>query len=536
MNEPRILGRAWLKTWTVDGLVLIALLASVVASLWQGQYNIDHVHWGLMLSNAQDLTAGRTPYKEIFIQYGFLTTLIHGIAYAFAGGNLHALISVTAIAYAIGLWVVSVLGRSITKDATLSLYAVLTLLLLHPITICPWSNYLAFPLLMLGLYGVTVASSRAAVLFSGIAFGLAVLTREGLAPSVVLFLVGSIVIDLLARNRNGCESVRHAAFLFVGMLIPLLIFLLYLVRLDVVSYWVGLSWYLPKIYIETYFPHIAGLGAAKLLFQQISSGLLRLDVRWILISAMILANAFVLVLFLLKRRRLVSADSAKLALFSLLLISSALHLPEIFRIATGSAVGLINLYLLLKAARLQHLAFIGLAIPMLVTIAPEDSGENFSTTNYFFPSKQVIESATKVQEPTYFRGQRWDAEAQHFYGSIQNDLKEISRRCTVRYQYNYTYDVFLKVLSPFEQYQLAPFFTESRMSALRKDLDVDAKIRDHKDLVIFQQTPNASVSDFVPPPGFSAFKSYKTPRTNFLYRDNALLIIVPTDCLGSLAP
>ena len=429
-----------------------------------------------------------------------------------------------------------VLAKSLTRDVVLSVYIVLTLLLLHPITIYPWSNYLAFPALVLGLYGVTVARARAAALFAGVLFGLAILVREGLAPSVVLFLLGSILIDILTSRRSVRECVGRAALLLAGGALPVLAFVLYLVYLDVVSYWIGLSWYLPRIYIETYFPHMAGFGLAKPLLAQIVNGVARFDVRWILIGATLLANVSLLGLFVVNRHgRPARAANAKVALFSLLLISSALHLPEIFRIATGSAVGLINLYLLLKLVRLQHVAFIGLAAAMIVTIAPADSGENFSTTNYFFPSKEVIDSAGEVHTPADFRGQRWDVEARSFYANIENDLKDIARHCAVRYQYNYTYDVFLKVLSPFEQYQLAPFFTEGRMSAVRKDFGLEAKLREHRDIVLFQQTPNADVAAFVPPPGFSVFRHYKTPRTNFLYRDNALLILVPTECAESLA-
>ena len=536
MNEQRILNRARVTAWSVDALVIVALLASVAASLWQGQYTIDHVHWGLMLSNAQDLVGGRVPYRDIFIQYGFLTTVVHALAYAFAGENLQALIAVTATAYALGVWLVFVLAKHLTGDTALSLYACATFLLFHPITIYPWSNYLAFPFLMLGLYGVVLAPSTLAVLLTGVSFGLAVLMREGLAPSVILFLLGSILIDLRSPDRDIRGSLRRGALMILGALLPIAVFILYLVRQEIVSYWVGLSWSLPRIYMQIQFPHMSGIGLAKPLLQQITNGVLRLDVRWILIAAMLIANAATLLLFLLDRSaRRVNPSSAKLALLSLVLISSALHLPEIFRIATGSAVGLINLYIVLKAVRLQHLAFAGLAVAMAITIAPADSGENFSSTNYFFPSTEVIASATPVHAPKYFRSQRWDAQAQQFYAAIENDLKDIARHCAVRYQYNYTYDVFLKVLSPFEQYQLAPFVTDSRMSALRRDFDVDAKIKDHRDLVIFQQTPNADVATFVPPPGFSVFRHYKTPRTNFLYGNNALLILIPTDCAASLA-
>ena len=57
-------------------VILCAAVAVIVASVVQGAYNLDPHHWGLMLSNAVDFDRGRVPYKDIFIQYGFLTTLL----------------------------------------------------------------------------------------------------------------------------------------------------------------------------------------------------------------------------------------------------------------------------------------------------------------------------------------------------------------------------------------------------------------------------------------------------------------------------
>ena len=43
------------------------------------RYYVDGHHIGLMYSNSIDLINGKLPYKEIFIQYGILTTLIHAL-------------------------------------------------------------------------------------------------------------------------------------------------------------------------------------------------------------------------------------------------------------------------------------------------------------------------------------------------------------------------------------------------------------------------------------------------------------------------
>jgi hypothetical protein len=52
-----------LSTWSPLAICLAIALLTFFGSIWQGQYAIDHLHWGLMLSNAKDYTAGLVPFK-----------------------------------------------------------------------------------------------------------------------------------------------------------------------------------------------------------------------------------------------------------------------------------------------------------------------------------------------------------------------------------------------------------------------------------------------------------------------------------------
>ena len=48
-------------------------------SIYIIKHHYDGHHLGLLYSNALDIIKGKNPYKEVFIQYGFLTTLIHSV-------------------------------------------------------------------------------------------------------------------------------------------------------------------------------------------------------------------------------------------------------------------------------------------------------------------------------------------------------------------------------------------------------------------------------------------------------------------------
>lgn len=514
---------------------LIIFSLSIAGSIWQGQYIIDHVHWGLMLGNAKDFVAGMVPYKDIYILYGFLTTLLHSLAYVLLGENLQSLIIFTSVAYAIGLLFIYFISNHILNSRGLSLCVLTSCFLFHPITIYPWSNYLAFPFLLSGLLLSIQSKSTARLFFSGALFGLAVLAREGLAPAVIAYIFANAIVDGLNSIKTRRQIIWHICSTLLGLLLPIFSFLLYLKIIDAISFWHDLSWQLPKIYAREFFPHMTGFKLIDPLFNQIFKGFARLDVRWILVGLIIMANVAVILIGLLnKKYRIQNHTNIQLAIFSLLLLSSSLHLPEVFRIATGSIVGLINVYALLRSLRIQKIGFLLIASLLLIDIAPADSGESFNTTNYFVPSKDILDQAKPVSSPSYFKNQKWDADAQFYYQSISKDLAHIAAKCDIQFHYNTTYDTFLQILSPFKKSQLAPFYLSDAMEALRPDLDWKLRTQPPSHLIIFKYIPTEQTEISDQPENFFIYKRYITPRTNFLYRKNSLLILVPNHCKDAL--
>ena len=65
------------KYINIDFLNFFLIAFFSIYSIYIVSYHYDGHHIGLVYSNALDLINGKHPYKEIFIQYGFLTTLVH---------------------------------------------------------------------------------------------------------------------------------------------------------------------------------------------------------------------------------------------------------------------------------------------------------------------------------------------------------------------------------------------------------------------------------------------------------------------------
>ena len=496
-----------------------------------------------MLSNAKDLSFGLTPYKDIFIQYGFLTTLIQSIAFSYFGHNLFALMIVTSVAYSIGLYLIYNISEMCGFTAARSLVLILICVLIHPIVIYPWSNYIAFPLLLLGLKSTLFNNSiKFGCSIGGIFFGLAVLSREGLAPAVLIYLLGSFCIETLhSRALSAC--IQTLFYRFIGFIIPISVFLMYLYYIDVLHYWANLTISLPRIYAEVMFPNMRSfsiyqpwliVNILSPLFHQLYISISELEPRWMLFFTICIINILILIKGLFdKNFNNLYVKNLKIALLSLLLLSSSLHLPEIFRLATGSVVGLINLLLACRNYKFR-LAIFSLISMLLVTCLPLTSGVNFTTTNYFFPNFHIRADANLVTEPIYFKGQRWPKNVSEFYKNINSDFHIIAQQCSrIKFHHNNTHDAFFQILSPFRQYQMAPFWFFPEMNSLRPDLDLQHKIVSGSDdlLLIKSSYVAGKEIEINIPTDFYIYKSYDYPI--FSTSPQKIFLILPNHCFIS---
>lgn len=504
----------------VNIVVTTCLLMVFFATVWQAQYAISPLEYGLMLSNAKDLSQGFKPYEQIFIQYGFLTTVIHAVAFRLLGENLLALMIVTALAYTIGLYFLYRLCQFTGMSDKAAIAVFVTYILFHPIAIYPWSNYLAFPFLMLGLRCTLNKKyeTRLAV-FAGICFGTAILAREGLAPAIGMYIIGSALLDFF-RNQILIEVLTNLIKTVAGILMPIGLFFYYLYSNDLIIFWRQNAFDIPKIYAEVMFPHMRGfslwrpwtiLPMIMPLLEQIRTGFVIFEPRWILVAAVLLINLYVLVnsFFDAKKNK---EGNDKIALMSLLLISSALHLPEIFRLATGSFLGIINLFLLCRNIKYKTIIFSLLMVLMSRNLFPVGSGTNFSSTNYFFPSASTTAKAQYVREPINFKGQMWPQETTDYYSQIDSDVQLIKQKCPqIKYYHNSTHDAFIAVLTPFKQYQLAPFWFFYEMEKLRPNLNLATQLTENDILLIRSSVVAGRKQDLTPPKGYHVLSEYKDP-------------------------
>jgi hypothetical protein len=530
------------ETKITDGqakLSMIAIVTLVIAaSIWQGRYNLDPHHWGLMLSNAIDLQHGKTPYRDIFIQYGFLTTLIHAASLKILGTSLWALIAVTSFFYGVGLFGLYSIGIKLGSSPSQAFAAFLLVAALHPIVIYPWSNYLAFPFLSWGLFFLLPPHNhKASIFFGGFLLGCAVLCREGLFPPVAVFSLIYCATMLLTPSSETSRSqkVQHITLSLIGTCCVLMLFFIYLTIEKILPYWYKLGIELPSIYADLFFKDGIFYLSLKFLGYLLKKSIY-LNPRFMFFTLILIISVYFIFSFI-KVKGKYSNSIFLTSILSCLLFSSSLHLHEIFRLATGPSLGAVLVFLALKSQRTKKTLFWLFFITMILTASLRQSG------NYFFPSQKTLSEATFITAPPVFYGQRWPAGVQDFYVQFKNDLENIhGAGCGIEFHHNETEDAFLAILSPFKQYQIAPFGMgmqtiepgHRRPKDLRPDLNVEKKIQNADDIVLFARVKKEDIGNYEPPKNFTELSRYIIPKSKFLPDQNWLVIVVPQKCVKKI--
>jgi hypothetical protein len=515
-----------IKINQVNVLLCIGMLASFFASVWQGRYSVDPHHWGLMLSNAKDFYDGKAPYKDIFIQYGFGTTLIQSFGFAI-NPSLISVLAITAAFYSIALGLIYKISYIATQNQRLSIYIFIVCSLIHPIIIYPWANYIAFPFIVFGIYCLlSGSSSYAKTLLGGISFGLAILGREGVAISLI-FIAGTYFIYDIYFTKNIIKNIKLLLLLLIGICTPLLLFISYLWMNDLLNYWIIYSWDLPNIYLKL-FPHMTGVHVFGRLVGSIWLGVKAFNVTWLLIASSLLCCVFALIT-MLRQGKSINAKTDKIAIAALALLAGALHLTEIFRIATGSIIGIVVLFYLLNKIKMDSIIFYIVIFLLAFNFTNPVSG------NYSFPKTEVREKAVVVTDPAIFKNQKWLPEINNYYASISHDIERLqSLDCGLKFHVNNTMDTFLHVLSPFKNYSITPYVTTDELLPIRPDIPlIKDKFKDN-DVVFFQMVPFWETDLFVGPSDYFLYKIYETPQMPYIPIQQVLEIFIPNMCKHKL--
>ena len=236
-----------------DLLVIICCMMSCGLSIIESRLNFDSHHWGLMYANAADLNQGLIPYREIFIQYGFLTTLIQSWSLNIFGNTVVSVGIITGIFYAANIYLSYCLWQKILNK-WLSALSVLLMFLIQGYILYPWANYFSYTFLLISLLFLTASSdTKNRYLMSGFFHGLSILARQSvftLLPIYLYFIIRYIFNKQELQDQQVLR--RNIVNFHLGLVGVIGIFLLYLLKESALNDWKLQSFKISEIYVNIF--------------------------------------------------------------------------------------------------------------------------------------------------------------------------------------------------------------------------------------------------------------------------------------------
>tara|TARA_B100001996_G_scaffold346585_1_gene303616 strand:+ start:4931 stop:6514 length:1584 start_codon:yes stop_codon:yes gene_type:complete len=426
-------------------LIFLAFIYSLNIYL----YVYDGHHHGLMLSNAQDLLKGKAPYKEIFIQYGILTTFLHSLVINFFGNHIFSINVFTTILYLSSIFFISLTVKKLTNY----LYGLLSIFIIlahHPIPWLPWSNYVAFFFISLGIYFFQSEKSKFHYI-AGFFFGLSCLSRENYFIFIFPFFLTFVLTIILFKNNERKFLYKKTSIFLLGFISPIIIFFFYLSFYNLFVYWKDYL-ILPFIYIERYETSIFLLVQNFITFFLTSSFFKFItDPQYVLISIILITNTLFIFYHLFFSKKI----NFNLIFISLLCVfSSVVSINiELFRLYTSVIFGLISLLILINKTKNNELKNFFLFFIIFISLFsiffyPEGNNKIFKNLNKV--------DSKKISEIPYFKFQRWEEAKINPLLEIYHIQKKIKTNCNIEYAANFTFDAFYFTILELDNIHIVP--------------------------------------------------------------------------------
>ena len=176
-----------------NNYLIIIPIISLIGGIWQGQYTDDGYHWGFIFSNALDLIDGKVPYKEIFLEYGILTTIINSVILLIFNKNILSLMLITCIAYSLTIFLIALITQNFTEGKYYGFLSTIIIFMIYPWPVSPWPNFTSFFFTTLFCY-LYLSEKKKYSLLAGTSLALAYLTFTTVYNIIIILFLLIILI------------------------------------------------------------------------------------------------------------------------------------------------------------------------------------------------------------------------------------------------------------------------------------------------------------------------------------------------------
>jgi hypothetical protein len=450
------------KNYTLISIIFIILLCFFFNSLLLSR-NFFGNHSLLIFTEASQFLNGKSLYKEIYVKYGILGVLINASSLYLFGDNIFSIHLIINSFYFLSLFLIGLICFKIHFNKIETFFILLIIINIHPAPIpdIPWPNYLAFLPIVSSLF-LLLEKKKNNFFFSGALLSLSCLIRETIFLSAII-----IILYLIFHSVKKKSNPKLINFYIIGFSIPFLIFLIYMFLSR--NYLIWLELILPTYKIETltylayyYEENISLLRKFYIFFLVPYRELLLTFFKalyyfwpdWILIFVSWLLCLIVILKSTLSKRQ----DSKNknnnihiISIYALALIFQNLHSVTIFRVATGSILGIITfayfVNLINKNKKIKYLIY-AIIILIFFNRSYETFPYSWNLKKFYLSSFVNINKnlnnflSSKTDNPEYpkiveFKNMNYDQSIHKFYFDLTKVCNQL-RKDGIKYSYNQT--------------------------------------------------------------------------------------------------
>lgn len=447
-----------------------------------------------MFVEGNQFLSGLIPYKEVFIMYGYITTVLHAFSLLLFGKYVLSVSIITGIIYALTFPIFFLILRNFRIESKQSILSILVIFLIHPYIILPWPNYIAYFFSLLGIYYVTKNNILKKDYFlAGFFWSLACLSRQ--TYFLPLFVIILIIIftqfflrkhDLLLIKENFFKRFE-SFFLLIGFLLSIVIFFSYLIYNEIFIYWKYLTFNLSKDSFNYVFFFAKNSSSFfSTIFQLIKpykDFFLAKDLKSFIFLIIVLFNILILINSFKKNFNLKIFYMATLCI---LMLSQIIHSISVFRLSTGVIIGFLTIIIYFKDNKIFKKFLYFLIFCLLFS-----SGYNI---NNFFKSKINYVSP----DLDYYRFEKLPKNISNFYQDFFSTVTDVKSHYVINKNFNYTHMPMLAFLSGTSSHQIGTYYeiaVEKFYFQIPEFIGLNNSLQSLDDVIIFYPSYNENIVD-----------------------------------------
>ena len=449
-------------------LLIIIPIISLIGGIWQGQYTDDGYHWGFIFSNALDLIEGKTPYKEIFLEYGILSTIINSIILLIFNKNILSLILITCVAYSLTILLIALIIQKCTNNKNYALLSSLVIFMIYPWAVSPWPNFISFFFTTLFCYLYLFEKINYSIL-AGVSLAFAYLSFTTLYNLIIpIFFLFIIIFFIIFKKYIELDFIKKNILICLSFISVFLIFIFYLIFNDLLITWINYQ-KIPFIFADKHNIPIYGKVFDLLNFLFIKSFKNFIyEPQIIIFLFFFLANIFMIVKLFINFKKYNKFTKANLNLFVINILIICLNiyaqLSDIDKLATSLLLGIIPLFILIDSFKnldnkiICNFIIISISTFSIFFAFGLENAENDASRTAYYKDLRNIEQKFKNDKIKYFSRQKWSKNSWHTLNTFMSVQEKIMNNCDINYGANLTTNTFYYALLKYEKIQLVPFF------------------------------------------------------------------------------